>query len=117
MSGRMQNRIEQITVKGQPEVLDTVAYTVFGPVMYDKSFQDKLKQNKAYALRWVAHDPSNALRMWYDLNRAKDYDGYLEAIKYFNVPGQNMLFASKNGDIALWQQATFPLRWKHQGDL
>jgi penicillin amidase len=27
-----------------------------------------------------------------------------------------MLFASKSGDIALWQQATFPLRWKHQGD-
>jgi penicillin amidase len=109
-------RIEHITVLGKPEVLDTVAYTVFGPVIYDESFKDKLKQNKAYALRWVGHDPSNALRMWYDLNRAKDYDGYLAAIKHFNAPGQNMLFASKSGDIGLWQQATFPLRWSHQGD-
>ena len=109
-------RIEHITVRGKPEVLDTVAYTVFGPAMYDQGFQDKLKQNKAYALRWVGHDPSNSFRMWYDLNRAKDYDGYLNAIKHFNSPGQNMLFASKNGDIALWQQATFPLRWKYQGD-
>jgi penicillin amidase len=109
-------RIEHISVKGKPDVLDTVAYTVFGPVMYDESFQDKLKQNKAYALRWVAHDPSNALRMWYDLNRAKNYNDYLSSIQHFNAPGQNMLFASKSGDIAIWQQASFPLRWKYQGN-
>jgi len=109
-------RIEHISVKGMPDVLDTVAYTIFGPVMYDESFQDKLKQNKAYALRWVAHDPSNALRMWYDLNRAKNYNDYLGAIQHFNAPGQNMLFASKSGDIAIWQQASFPLRWKYQGN-
>jgi penicillin G amidase len=104
-------KIEHISI-----ILDTVAYTVFGPVMYDESFQDKLKQGNAYALRWVGHDPSNALKMWYKLNRAKNYDDYLDAVKHFNAPGQNMLFAAKNGDIALWQQAAFPLRWKYQGD-
>jgi penicillin G amidase len=110
-----ENRVEEIKVKGAISVLDTVSYTVFGPVMYDKSNEDVLHDNRAYALRWVAHDPSNILKMWHLLNRAKNYDDYLAAIKYFNVPGQNMLFASKNGDIALWQQATFPLRWKDQG--
>lgn len=108
-------RIEHIQIKGRKEILDTVAYTVFGPVMYDATYQDKLKQNKSYALRWTAHDGSNPLKMWYLLNRAKNYDDYLNAIKYFHVPGQNMLFASKSGDIALWQQAKFPLRWKGQG--
>ena len=108
-------RIEHIGIKDNVEVLDTVAYTVFGPVMYDESFPDKLKTNKAYALRWIAHDPSNALKMWYLLNRAKTYNDYLTAIQYFNAPAQNMLFASKEGDIALWQQGTFPLRWKDQG--
>lgn len=108
-------RIEHIAIKDQKEVLDTVAYSVFGPVMYDESFPDKLKTKKAYALRWIAHDPSNALKMWYLLNRAKTYNDYLEAIKYFNAPAQNMLFASKDGDIALWQQGTFPLRWQDQG--
>ncbi|MGL6268085.1 MAG: penicillin acylase family protein, partial [Chitinophagaceae bacterium] len=112
---KSENRLEEIKVKGALTVLDTVSYTVFGPVMYDKSNEDVLKDNRAYALRWVAHDPSNILKMWHLLNRAKNYEDYLAAIKYFNVPGQNMLFASKNGDIALWQQATFPLRWKDQG--
>lgn len=109
-------RIERIGMKGGGQVLDTVAYTVFGPVMYDRSFQDKLKQNKAYALRWIAHFPSNPMRMWYGLNRAKNYTDYLKAIRYYNEPAQNMLFASKDGDIAIWQEGNFPLRWPGQGD-
>jgi penicillin amidase len=108
-------RIERIGIKDSKDVFDTVSYTVFGPVTYDKSFKTALTDNQAYALRWVAHDTSNILKMWLLLNRAKNYDDYLTAIKHFNVPGQNMMFASKSGDIALWQQANFPLRWKDQG--
>lgn len=110
-----EQRVEKIEVKGKETFLDTVAYTVFGPVMYDRSFQDRLKQNKAYALRWIAHFPSNPMRMWYDLNRASNYQDYLQAISQFNEPAQNMLFASKDGDIAIWQQGNFPLRWPGQG--
>ncbi len=110
-----ERRIEEIKVKKGKNVLDTVAYTVFGPVTYDHSFKNELSPEKAYALRWVAHDSSNILKMWFKLNRAKNYADYEDAISHFNVPGQNMIFASKSGDIALWQQATFPLRWKDQG--
>lgn len=110
-----ERRVEEIRVRGAATVLDTVPYTVFGPVVYDRSNPGKATDGKAYALRWVAHDPSNILRMWYQLNRARNYDDYLSAIRHFNVPGQNMVFASRTGDIALWQQAQFPLRWKDQG--
>lgn len=108
-------RIEQISVKGSAPFIDTVAYTVFGPVMYDKTFKDKLNQNKAYALSWIAHYPSNPLKMWYQLNRAKNYNDYLDAVQYFNEPSQNIVFASKEGDIAIKQEGKFPLRWEGQG--
>lgn len=108
-------RIESIKIKDSLPFLDTVAYTTFGPVTYDHSFKHALSNEKAYALRWVAHDTSNVLKMWMLLNRAKNYNDYYEAISYFNVPGQNMIFASASGDIALWQQGTFPLRWQDQG--
>ncbi len=108
-------RIEEIKINGKRSVFDTVSYTIFGPVTYDKSFKTDLTDNQSHALRWVAHDSSNILKMWLLLNRAKNYDDYSNAIKFFNVPGQNMIFASKSGDIALWQQANFPLRWKDQG--
>ncbi len=111
-------RIETINVKGGATVYDTVAYTVFGPVMFDASYNgmaENVSNNKNLAIRWVAHDPSNEASTFYNLNRAKNYADYLSAIKTFECPGQNFIFASKTGDIALWQQAKFPARWAGQG--
>ena len=108
-------REEIIKVRCGKTILDTVAYTIFGPVIYDKSFASPLSGNKAIACRWVAQDPSNEGLMWFLLNRAKNYEDYYNAIQDFTCPGQNMLFASKSGEIALWQQAKFPARWHGQG--
>ena len=108
-------RIDTIKVKDALDVYDSVAYTVFGPVVYDRTFAKQLSQNKAIALRWTAHDESNEGFTFYKLNRAKNYDDYLEAIKFFDCPGQNFVFASKTGDIAIWQQGKFPARWYGQG--
>ncbi|ULQ57797.1 penicillin acylase family protein [Flavihumibacter rivuli] len=109
-------RIEVIKVKGKPDFYDTVAYTIYGPVMYDHSFKASEKDNQYLAVRWKAHDPSNEGVTFYGLNHAKNYDDYLAAIKNFTCPGQNCLFASKTGDIAIWQQGEFPAKWRRQGD-
>jgi len=108
---------ETIKVKGGKDVIDTVAYTIFGPVMYDESFQgaDSIGKGRNLAVRWTAHDPSNEGYTFYKLNRAKNYDDYAEALKTFTCPGQNFVFASKSGDIAIWQQGKFPARWDRQG--
>lgn len=108
-------RIEEIKVRGGATLYDTVAYTEFGPVMYDKSFASNLGENKAIAVRWSAHDPSNEGLTFYKLNRAKNYDEYLDAIRSFTCPAQNFVFASRSGDIAIWQQGRFPARWYGQG--
>lgn len=108
-------RIEEIRVKGGKTVYDTVSYTVFGPVMYDESFQTTASNGKNLAVRWTAHDPSNEGLALYKLNRARNYQEYEEAISHFQCPGQNFVFASKTGDIAIWQQGKFPARWDRQG--
>lgn len=108
-------KVEKIKVKGGPTILDTVAYTVFGPVMYDQSFAIDSTNHTALAVRWSAHDATNEPSMWLKLNKAKNYDDYANAIKTFTTPGQNMLMAAKTGDIAIWQQARFPARWEGQG--
>jgi penicillin G amidase len=106
---------EIIKVKGEKEVRDTVAYTIFGPVMFDESYPDTLGGNRNLAVRWAAHDASNEGMTFYKLNRAKNYDEYVNAIQTFQCPGQNFVFASKSGDIAIWQQGKFPARWNRQG--
>ena len=108
-------KVETIKVKGGKDVIDTVAYTVYGPVMFDESFSNELSNKRNLAVRWTAHDASNEAFTFYHLNRAKNYDDYAEAIKTFQCPGQNFVFASKSGDIAIWQQGKFPARWDGQG--
>ncbi|NML23776.1 penicillin acylase family protein [Pseudoflavitalea sp. G-6-1-2] len=110
--------IETIKVKGGADVKDTVAYTVFGPVQYDASFtgSGRTKGDLNLAVRWKAHDASNELRTFYELNRAANYEDYLHAIRNFSCPGQNFVFAAKNNNIAIWQQGSFPAKWRRQGD-
>jgi penicillin amidase len=110
-------RYEHIFIRGEPEFIDTVAYTVFGPVMYDKSYSGgRSRKDSYFAVRWKAHDPSNELMLFNKLNHAKNYDDYFDAIQWLHTPGQNCVFASKAGDIAIWDQGEFPAKWKYQGD-
>jgi penicillin G amidase len=110
-------RIEKIKVKDSLDYIDTVAYTLFGPVMYDRTFSGSVESNnKNYALRWTAHDPSNELKIFYLLNRAKNYADYSEAVLNLHTPGQNCAFACKGGDIAIRTQGDWPAKWKGQGD-
>lgn len=109
-------RNEVIKVKGKPDVIERIAMTVFGPVIFDKTYPDILKDNKYYAVRWKAHDPSNELFTFNRLNHAKNFVDYIRAIAPFQCPGQNFVFASKSGNIAIRQQGQFPAKWKQQGD-
>ncbi|MEJ7586427.1 MAG: penicillin acylase family protein [Ferruginibacter sp.] len=110
-------RYETIKVKGSAAYLDTVAYTIFGPVMYDKTFSGGRSANtKYYSVRWKAHDKSNELKAFIQLNQAKNYTDYLAAVKNMKTPGQNFAFATKSGDIAMRTQGEWPAKWQGQGD-
>ncbi len=110
-------RIETIKIRGEEDLVDTVAYTVFGPVMYDPSFTGSSDKptDRSYAVHWKADDGSNELSVFSHLRSAKNYEDYKQAIQYLGTPGQNFIFASKTGDIAIWQQGQFPAKWKGQG--
>lgn len=113
-----QFRIEAHKIAGGGVYHDTVAYTNIGPVMYDQTYSGKGRtpSERAFSVRWRAHEPSNEWAMFYKLNKAKNYTDYQAAIQNLTATGQNCIFASKSGDIALWQQAGFPAKWKRQGD-
>ncbi len=114
-------RVDTIKIKDKAAFIDSVAYVQLGnnwcPVMYDKSFSGgRNTNNKYYAVRWTAHDASNELKIFNMLNHAKNYADYSAAVTYLQTPGQNCVFACKNGDIALRTQGDWPAKWKGQGD-
>lgn len=110
-------KIEEYSIKGQPAFYDTVAYTVFGPVLYDEHFNGRGRTaGQNLAVRWKGHDGASEVAALVTLNAARNYQEYVAAISNFHCPGQNFVFASKSNDIAIWQQAEFPAKWYRQGD-
>ncbi|MBN9483736.1 MAG: hypothetical protein BGO70_09035 [Bacteroidetes bacterium 43-93] len=109
------DRIEKIGIKGKADYLDTVHYTIHGPLIYEDRFHGPDGLKKPLALTWMAHRPSNELLALYLLNRSTNYDEYVNAIHQFLCPAQNMIYADKEGNIALWGQGQFVDKWKEQG--
>ena len=107
-------RVEEYKVRGQGMVTDTVVYTHHGPVTKVQAGNEE-EAPVYHAMRWIAHEPSNEIRAFYQLNRAQNYDDYVEALTHYQAPAQNFVFASQDGDIALWVNGRFPNKWDGQG--
>jgi penicillin amidase len=107
-------RVEEIKVKGQSDFIDTVVYTHYGPVVYDRTFGSD-RQDMNFALKWTVHTESNEQKTFLMLNKAKNHEDYNLALDHYAAPAQNFVFASKSGDIAMRVQGKFPLKWPGQG--
>ena len=94
--------------------IDSVIYTHHGPVSYDYTFKGN-GEKEGYAMKWAGLIGGNNQRTLLDLNSAKNYEDYLKALEHWVAPAQNFVFASTEGDIALWIQGLFPNKWKGQG--
>jgi penicillin amidase len=115
---KVTKRVEVIKVRGQKDIIDTVLYTIHGPVVYDNAGIAKGGRENVpvgNALRWVAHDESDEFKTFYLLNRGKNYADYREALRYFSAPAQNFVFASADNDIAITPNGKLPLKYKDQG--
>lgn len=108
------SRVEEIKVRGGETVLDTVIYTHHGPVFEVDPVVGE-EEPLYHALKWIAHEPSNDLRTFYQFNKMADYEEYAEAVSYYTAPAQNFVFADTTGDIALWVSGKLPRKWEHQG--
>jgi len=118
-------KIEEIKIRGEKSFLDTVIYTHLGPVVWTHDGQTKQMHNErnqsgemlsvGRALRWLAHKPSSESKAFYDLNKAKNYDQYVDALQYFTCPVQNFVYADIEGNIAIWHGGNTPVKWENQG--
>ena len=102
---------EKIVVKGRDDFDAELKYSIHGPVTFIDS-----KRNRAYAVRcgWleVGGSPYLAsLRM----NQSYSWDEFREACNYSNIPGENMVWADKDGNIGWQAVGIAPIRKTHSG--
>lgn len=110
-------REERIRVRGGAAVVDRVVHTHHGPIVRwpEEPPFPSMNVPAGAALRWAGHDPSREFRALYLLNRARGYEDYVTALREWDCPAQNIVFADRAGTIALWHNGKFPLRAKGQG--
>ncbi|PTL99744.1 MAG: penicillin acylase family protein [Bacteroidetes bacterium] len=107
-------RVEEIKIKGKLSYKDSVLYTHHGPVIYDKNYKSE-RERAGYAMKWIGHIGGNNQKTFLDLNKSENYDDYVKALTHYTAPAQNFVFASTEGDIALWVQGKLPNKWEGQG--
>ena len=101
-------REEVIRVKGrEPERL-RVRETVYGPVISDVV---EAPGGKPLALRWVSLDPGDTtLEAFLRLQRARNFEEFLAALRYYVAPSQNFVYADRSGKIAYIAPGKIPIR-------
>jgi penicillin amidase len=121
---------EEIAVEGQdaPYVLQ-VRSTRHGPIVTDYSWPEYSSFDvepeglpggltlTALALRWTALQPNTTFRAIWMLNRAENYDDFREALRSFDVPSQNLVYADVDGNIGYQTPGLIPIRAAGDGSL
>ena len=107
----LRREIDTIRVNGGAPVVDTLSYSHHGPVTFpDPPALDTLDRPGAVARRWVAHDSSRTLRALWEMNHASNLEEFESALRYWDTPMQNILYAGRDGHIAIRSTGTLPIR-------
>ncbi|HTI08351.1 MAG TPA: penicillin acylase family protein [Puia sp.] len=118
---KVTKRIERFYPDKGGVITDTLLYTHQGPVVYDGSHRNRVymgpaKEEEGFAMKWVLHQPSNDIKAFYFLNRAKNYVDFRQALTDLFCPAQNVVFADADKDIAMVCEGKYPLKYKDQGE-
>ena len=103
---------ETIRIKGKDPVKTEIFLTRHGPIVTD--VEGKLDE-KVISARWTFTERLQPARASYSLTKAKDILGVKEALRYWELPGQNFVFADVKGNIGYWCCAAIPIRLKGDG--
>ncbi len=107
--------IEIIKIKDNSTFYDTVYYTHWGPIVNDDNYEMN-DDNKYYSMKWLAQEPSEEFLYIYHIGKSTNYKDFsTKGLPYLSSPGQNVAFASINGDIAMSIQGKYPIKRYQQG--
>jgi penicillin amidase len=103
---------ETVAVKGEPRPVEVeLRFTRHGPVLHQDA-----KRRRAYALRWVGAEPGGAGYLGaLALDRARNRTEFLEALKSWKLPSENIVYADTEGHIGWVATALTPVRKKGDG--
>lgn len=93
-----------------------VRETHWGPIITDSL--DGFNNDTVLALRWTALDPGTLTEALYQLNLAQNFDQFRDALRQWDTPAQNIIYADVDGNIGYQTPGNIPIRAPgHTGEL
>jgi penicillin amidase len=81
--------------------------TLYGPIVSDAPL---VAADRAAALRWIGHEPSDELSALLAVNRTRNWEQFRHACAEFAVPGQTLVYADRDGHVGRLMAAWLPVR-------
>lgn len=114
---------ETILVAGEEPVPITVRYTRHGPILSDvdenllalSEVEDSPEYDIAVSLRWTALDPGSIYKSIRGLDIAQDWNDFRNALRDWDVPSQNFVYADVDGNIGYQAPGRIPIRRSGDG--
>ncbi|MFV1980739.1 MAG: penicillin acylase family protein [Rhodothermia bacterium] len=94
--------IDSIAVRNGGAVIDTIRFTRFGPVMG--------WPENPIAIQWTAHKRTRTLRALWKMHHAEGLEEFQQALRWWDSPMQNILYADTGGNIAIRSTGHLPIR-------
>ncbi len=102
---------ETLHIKNGKDTIITLYYTQHGPVTYIDTIH-----HKAYAVRCAWLEPGGAPYMAsLRIDQAKTWESFREACNYSHIPGENMIWADRKGNIGWQAVGIIPIRKNFSG--
>lgn len=107
----IEERKEEIKVKGQPSVPFVARWTEWGPVIGGPG------QGRYQVLRWTAHDPAATNLKFLEMETVRTTAEAVAVAHRAGIPNENMIIADADGDVAWTIVGLVPRRVGYDGRL
>lgn len=101
---------------GKPSINIKVRITHLGPIINENRIdpqtgeQAGLNNKDPLALRWTGLEPSTITLAILKLNQARNWNDFVAALKYWDTPPQNLIYADRKGNIGVQTPGKIPIR-------
>ncbi|MEJ5262562.1 MAG: penicillin acylase family protein [Ignavibacterium sp.] len=106
---------DTIKIKNQKPFVFEIKKTHRGPIIseihpFTFIYNEGGKTYSALSMKWLGNLFSDELLAFIKINKAQNFNEFRDGVSYFALPGQNFLYADKQGNIGYVMGAKIPLR-------
>lgn len=106
---------DTIKVKDEKDQIIEIRETHRGPIIseihpFNFIYNKNEVNSPPISMKWSGNEFSDEMLGFYKINKATNWNEFIEGVKYFGIPGQNFVYGDASGNIGYIMGARIPIR-------